>query len=131
MIRAVFSRKAGELSLELSGHSGQAPAGQDLVCAAVSSLSCGLMDYVNQKASGEASAGEKKRQDGRAPELRLRPGYAFIRAFPEGESAQELTGAFELAERFMALLAENYPENVRVEKYLTAPKGGKEHSDDN
>ncbi len=36
MIKAVFSRKGNCFSVEIKGHSGSAPEGQDIVCAAAS-----------------------------------------------------------------------------------------------
>lgn len=45
--------RAGERRITVSGHAGHAPAGQDIVCAAVSALMYALAGYLEE--TGQAA----------------------------------------------------------------------------
>ena len=102
MIRARFLTDAGRLcGFSVSGHAGFADAGEDIVCAAVSSAiqltANGITEILGLAASVEA-------QDDTIS-LRLAPNS-------QGEGSAE---AFLKALRLqLSLLAEDYPQNVKV-----------------
>lgn len=115
MIEAVLTRRPGALRLELCGHAGAAPAGQDLVCAAASALCWACIGYVS-KLYGEGRLC-------RAPELTAYKGRAFICAQAKAGCARELDGAAGLVEAGLALLSKNFPGNI---SFITCRADGRE-----
>ena len=88
------------MRLEAAGHAGYAPAGQDIVCAGVSTLMQALVSLL----AGEENAHSDAFDEPDGPRLTVtaaRPCTAWVE------------GAFELAKAGFALLAERYPDNVR------------------
>ena len=88
------------MRLEAAGHAGYAPAGQDIVCAGVSTLMQALVSLL----AGEENAHSDAFDEPDGPRLTVtaaRPCNAWVE------------GAFELAKAGFALLAERYPDNVR------------------
>ena len=88
------------MRLEAAGHAGYAPAGQDIVCAGVSTLMQALVSLL----AGEENAHSDAFDEPDGPRLTVtaaRPCTAWAE------------GAFELAKAGFALLAERYPDNVR------------------
>ena len=77
--------RAGERRITVSGHAGYAPAGQDIVCAAVSALTYALAGYLEE-------TGQAARSD-------IRRGYADI------EGAEGCGAAFALVRGGMEQLA--------------------------
>ena len=77
-----------------SGHAGYAPAGQDIVCAAVSALMYALAGYLEE-------TGQAARSD-------IRRGYADV------EGAQGCGAAFALVRCGMEQLAAAYPGCVEM-----------------
>ena len=77
--------RAGERRITVSGHAGYAPAGQDIVCAAVSALTYALAGYLEE-------TGQAARSD-------IRRGYADI------EGAKGCGAAFALVRCGMEQLA--------------------------
>lgn len=102
MIRA----SCGDLAFRLQGHSGAAPAGEDLVCAGVTTLCYALAQTVANLAQ------EGLLQE--PPTLLLEPGQAHISAVPLPQAAVYLKGAFRTATEGMRLLAKQYPEAVSL-----------------
>ena len=108
MIQAIYSELDGPAGvtrrLEVKGHAGYAPAGQDIVCAGASILAQALiwMAAESEHAACTASDGP----EGPRVVITAEPG-----ADP-GE-AQRLDGGFELVKTGLALLAERYPDNLR------------------
>ena len=90
MIRAVFDGT----HVTVCGHAGHAPAGQDIVCAAVSALVYALAGSLEE--TGLASRG------------------CCRRGFAEGEGAGECGAAFALVRCGLAQLARQYPACVQV-----------------
>ena len=90
MIRAVFDGT----HVTVCGHAGHAPAGQDIVCAAVSALVYALAGRL--------------RETGRLERFQSAPGYAEIAG--TGDCARE----FALVRCGLALLARQYPGRVEV-----------------
>ena len=87
------------MRLEAAGHAGYAPAGQDIVCAGVSTLMQALVSLL----AGEENARSDAFDEPDGPRLTVtaaRPCTAWVE------------GAFELAKAGFALLAERYPDNV-------------------
>lgn len=86
--------RAGERRITVSGHAGYAPAGQDIVCAAVSALTYALAGYLEE-------TGQAARSD-------IRRGYADI------EGAEGCGAAFALVRCGMEQLAAAYPGRVEM-----------------
>lgn len=106
MIKARLSENGRAFCLELEGHAMHSRPGEDLVCAAVSTLAFALDGYM-----------DKLDREGllikRASTV-LEKGRAKMEALPEARSRERLEGAFELAGCFLLLLEENYPENINL-----------------
>ena len=90
MIRVQFDGA----QVTVSGHAGYAPAGRDIVCAAVSALVYALAGRL--------------RETGRLERFQSAPGYAEIAG--TGDCARE----FALVRCGLALLAQQYPGRVEV-----------------
>ena len=91
MIQAAF----GDNTLTVEGHAGFAPAGQDIVCAAVSALVYALMGTLEQKDNIAA--------------LECRKGYVRVRARRDDP-------AFDVVRCGLGQLAGKFGEYVRVEE---------------
>ena len=104
MMKVVYSEMdtpAGiSCRLEVAGHAGYAPAGQDIVCAGASTVMQGLVCLL----AGEESARSDAFDEPDGPRLAVQA---------DAPCAEWVQGAFELAKACFALLAERYPENVR------------------
>ena len=98
------------LHLRVEGHATSAPAGEDLVCAAVSALCWTLI--------AEAEAEERYHAEIAADAETAR---VDVRCCPEGASAFACGYLFDIIMGGFALLAENYPE------YITIRTGGDEN----
>lgn len=92
-------------SLAASGHAGYAPAGQDIVCAAVSVLAQTLANKV------EAAA-----RSGRLLTSCVQHGETFVvQALPKpGPNNLMVASWFDFVEEGMRALAEAYPDNVEL-----------------
>lgn len=90
MIRAVFDGA----HVTVCGHAGHAPAGQDIVCAAVSALVYALAGSLEET--------------GQAARICIRRGFAEV------EGAGDCGAAFALARCGLAQLARQYPACVQV-----------------
>ena len=86
--------------LEASGHTGYAPAGQDIVCAGASTLMQTLCALLAGEEGTKSGAWDEP--DG--------PRLAVTAAAPQKPWVE---GAFEFAKAGFALLAERYPDHVR------------------
>lgn len=104
MMKVVYSEMdtpAGiSCRLEVAGHAGYAPAGQDIVCAGASTVMQGLVCLL----AGEESARSDAFDEPDGPRLAVQA---------DAPCAEWVQGAFELAKACFTLLAERYPENVR------------------
>ena len=105
MTRVSYEPEAFRLRVE--GHAGSAPAGRDLVCAAVSVLCWTLI--------AEAEAEERYHTETVTDEKRA---YIDVRCCPEGATAYACSYLFDIIMSGFTLLAENYPE------YITIRTGG-------
>ena len=90
MIQAVFDGA----HVTVCGHAGHAPAGQDIVCAAVSALVYALAGYLEET--------------GQAERVDIRKGFAVIRG------AGQCGAALALVRCGVAQLAQAYPGCVEI-----------------
>lgn len=107
----------GQNQITVTGHAGYAPRGQDIVCAAVSTLTQCLVRALDQLTPGRAAS-------------QLVIGEALIRLEYPSEDTQLLVDAYRVG---IAALAEAYPDNVELVEALTTVKQGKNspmHNDD-
>lgn len=95
MITIIYDEKRKDISLQASGHAGYAPKGQDIVCAAVSTLMQSLAYSVD---SGTVTCD---------------PGGDNILRVQANRSLDTLA-KFELVIDGLYLLAQQYPENVQL-----------------
>ena len=104
-------------SLAASGHAGYAPAGQDIVCAAVSVLAQTLANKV------EAAA-----RSGRLLTSCVQHGETFVvQALPKpGPNALMVASWFDFVEEGLRALAEEHPDNVE----LVVADGGADDMDE-
>lgn len=92
----------------VKGHAGTAPAGQDLVCAAVSTLTYTLAENVAQlHRLGKVAE----------PEIRLENGDAEISCVPSGAYKNIVRAFFEAVCIGFALLEEKYPDVISYHVY--------------
>lgn len=103
MIKIIYvaDPEGGKLTMRAEGHAGYAPAGQDIVCAAVSCLMQTLAYSAaeNEKTSSCVYQGEE------GPVLNVEAGDSVL-----------MRDKFELVADGLDLLAERYPENVNFKK---------------
>ncbi len=99
MINARFFRKGKYFSVEIKGHSGSAPRGEDIVCAAVSA---GFLYLVAMLEDSGAEILSKSQDNG----------FGAVK-FLGGEREE---GAYLMLLAGLSRLAGAYPEYVRVEE---------------
>ena len=92
------------LCMEIRGHAGAAPAGEDLVCAAASMLAWTLVDVVSETA--EYYAHVEIREDGASITARASPDY---------ELEDICYAVYDTIGTGFEILAEKYPEYVSYE----------------
>lgn len=109
MITVKFYQKPGDGSIHmtLKGHSGAAPRGQDLVCAAATMLA-----YTAAQAVQFLHEQDKLVKK---PKISIRDGYAVVIATPKEDAYPETLCAFWVAQCGAHVLAHNYPQQVRLE----------------
>ena len=91
--------------LEAAGHAGYAPAGQDIVCAAVSCLMQTLANEVEEAArAGLVALGAVAHGEG----------WMRVEVTPTHESCDMVEAWVELVQDGLDALAESYPENVEL-----------------
>lgn len=109
MIDAKFYRKPenGSIHMMLKGHSGAAPVGEDMICAAATMLA-----YTAGQAVQFLYDSDKLQ---RRPKIKISNGEAVIVATPKEDAYAEALMVFWVAQCGAHVLAKNYPENVRLE----------------
>lgn len=104
MIKVCYSEMdtAGGVScrLEAAGHSGYAPAGQDIVCAGASCLMQGLVYLLAGEENAHSEAWDE-------------PDGPRVAVCVDAPCEEWVRGALELAKAGFVLLAERYPDHVR------------------
>lgn len=108
MIKIRFHEyKGGDVSLKVTGHSGSAEKGEDLICAAASMLVYTLAQLVKNGKEGGAFDGK--------PTLSLKPGDACIRCRPkDADTYAEVARWFLHTQTGLLLLEHNAQGYVKV-----------------
>lgn len=103
MIKIIYvaDPEGGKLTMRAEGHAGYAPAGQDIVCAAVSCL----MQTLAYSAEEDEHTSSCIYQGKEGPVLNVEAGDSVL-----------MRDKFELVADGLDLLAEQYPENVNFKK---------------
>lgn len=103
MIKIIYvaDPEGGKLTMRAEGHAGYAPAGQDIVCAAVSCL----MQTLAYSAAEDEHTSSCIYQGEEGPVLNVEAGDSVL-----------MRDKFELVADGLDLLAEQYPENVNFKK---------------
>ena len=103
MIKIIYvaDPEGGELTMRAEGHAGYAPAGQDIVCAAVSCL----MQTLAYSAAEDEHTSSCIYQGKEGPVVNVEAGDSVL-----------MRDKFELVADGLTLLAEQYPENVNFKK---------------
>ena len=104
MIHPVFSQKDGTVCMQMQGHAKTAPKGEDLVCAAATTLAYTLAQAV-QFLYEQGRLEEK-------PKIQIEDGYAFVSASPNGDSLAETLMVFWVSQVGAYVLEHNYPQAV-------------------
>ncbi len=104
--------KPGEYSLEISGHSGYAAAGKDIVCAGISTLFFTLVEV-----AARAGLPEK-------PRVWMGDGEAGVTVKPDPEHREKIDAVFETVVTGMKLMAEKFPEYVSFKAAADTPPAG-------
>lgn len=103
MIKIIYvtDPEGGKLTMRAEGHAGYAPAGQDIVCAAVSCL----MQTLAYSAAEDEKTSSCIYQGEEGPVVSVETGDSVL-----------MRDKFELVADGLTLLAEQYPENVDFKK---------------
>lgn len=103
MIKIIYVEdpEGGTLAMRAEGHAGYAPAGQDIVCAAVSCL----MQTLAYSAAEDEHTSSCIYQGKEGPVVNVEAGDSVL-----------MRDKFELVADGLTLLAEQYPENVNFKK---------------
>lgn len=103
MIKIIYvaDPEGGKLTMRAEGHAGYAPAGQDIVCAAVSCL----MQTLAYSAAEDEHTSSCIYQGKEGPVVNVEAGDSVL-----------MRDKFELVADGLTLLAEQYPENVNFKK---------------
>lgn len=103
MIKIIYKAdpEGGKLTMRAEGHAGYAPAGQDIVCAAVSCL----MQTLAYSAAEDEKTSSCIYQGKEGPVVNVEAGDSVL-----------MRDKFELVADGLDLLAEQYPENVNFKK---------------
>lgn len=103
MIKIIYvaDPEGGKLTMRAEGHAGYAPAGQDIVCAAVSCL----MQTLAYSAAEDERTSSCIYQGKKGPVVSVEAGDSVL-----------MRDKFELVADGLDLLAEQYPENVNFKK---------------
>lgn len=109
MIQIRYVETGDSRSLLVEGHAGYAPAGQDIVCAAVSVLTCTLAQCLQEI---------ERKGHIRLDTLAMLPGNTDIQWTVIGDK-QESHGLLHVIWTGYALLARTYPNHVTVSPNIT------------
>jgi uncharacterized protein YsxB (DUF464 family) len=94
----VITHSAGKITI--SGHAGYAPPGQDIVCAAISTLTQVFVASIEELTTDKIKAA-------------ISPGNAVIEYGNLTEKGRLLLDSFLLG---TTMISENYPAHVRIER---------------
>ncbi|MBQ5642277.1 MAG: ribosomal-processing cysteine protease Prp [Bacteroidaceae bacterium] len=102
-----YSDSRGGIHMTLHGHASAAPKGEDLICAA-----CTTLAYTAAQAVKDMYVLGKLIK---SPKIKIRRGKAKIIATPKEESLAEALQVFRTVQCGAKVLAHNYPKYVRLE----------------
>lgn len=105
MINVTFTEEGNKLSLRLEGHAGYAEIGKDIICSSASILAYTVAQYVLEA---------EHRGETDACEVRLESGKSIIYCEPKGDALKEIEKMYSFAKRGYQLLANTYPQYVRL-----------------
>ena len=94
------------LSLRVEGHAGYAEVGQDIVCASAS-----ILAYTVAKMVSDAHDNGWLTE---SPSISIEIGHMFVVCEPTDERYSEIRHIYTVASEGYALLAQNYPQYVRL-----------------
>lgn len=95
--------------LHLAGHAGGGTAGNDIICAGISSLTCALINMLNEE--------QEKGRIEADWNIRPEPLDVTIRARPKTEHYRRTArDYYRVVVMGLKAMAENYPENIRLEE---------------
>ncbi len=104
MIQVLWKDQGDGQTLQVTGHAGSAPAGEDLICAGMTALVYAL---------GQTLEDRSERLT-RMPDIQLSPGFARIRVRAKPGCRDLVREDFALVYHGAQLLAAHYPECVAV-----------------
>lgn len=104
MINITYRCEDGALTIRMRGHSGAAPKGDDLVCAA-----CTALAYTLAQAVFDAS--EHMEQP---PAVELRDGFGKISCRPKTIYLPGMMAIYQAIYRGFEVLATSYPQHITV-----------------
>lgn len=106
MITVDIDNSFGSYKATIEGHAGYDDCGVDIVCSAVSILAYTLAETANRMHI------EGKMCD--PPAIVMDVGMSSITCFPDNRYTEEMDYAFRFFLTGIELLAQSYPENVRL-----------------
>ena len=106
MIEVRFEKKKRHLILRVNGHAGSAAKGHDLICAACSTLTYTLAQYLEVV----KSQGLLKK----SPEIVLEEGKAMLICKPKKKALPYIQEGFFVIQSGFALLAANNPDYITI-----------------
>jgi uncharacterized protein YsxB (DUF464 family) len=102
-----FYDNRGGIHLTLRGHAGAAPKGEDMICAACTTLAYTAAQAVQfMKGQGKLA---------KNPKISIAEGKATIIATPKKDAEAELLMAYWTVQCGAHVLSHNYPKHVRLE----------------
>lgn len=106
MLKVMISTEGKILSLRLVGHAGYAEHGKDIVCASASILAYTVAQFVREA---------EHRGDLASPaEIILEKGDTIVTCEPCEDTYHDLQSVYSFAKTGYRLLAQNYPQYVRL-----------------
>lgn len=106
-----YARKRDNgIHMDIAGHSGSAPKGEDLICAAVTTIAYTV-----------AQAVEFLHEDGKLskkPKIHIEDGKAVVIATPKDGNFSDVLNVFWVGQCGAKVLAHNYPGNVQLLKTI-------------
>ena len=106
MVKVTFTEEGEILSLRLEGHAGYAEIGKDIVCSSAS-----ILAYTVAKIVSDALA---KGWLKTSPVIEIDSGCMQVVCEPIEERLSEIRHTYIVAREGYALLAQNYPQYVRL-----------------
>ena len=105
MINITFTEEGNKLSLRLEGHAGYAEIGKDIICSSATILAYTVAHYVLEA---------EHRGDIEARNVRLESGEIIVSCEAKEDALKEIKKMYSFAMRGYQLLANTYPQYVRL-----------------